>query len=57
MCRYAWALVNRTLAHENYEAQYAKLPSHVVGWERSKKQRPGRWAQDNDVKPRWGFTS
>lgn len=47
-----WALVNRTAAHAAYAEQYAKLPSHVIGWERSKKQRPPRWAQENGVAPK-----
>lgn len=46
-----WALANRTSAHPNYADQYAKLPSHTVGWERSKKQRPARWAQENKIEP------
>jgi len=47
-----WALVHRTATHPQYKDQYESLPSHLPGWARSKKQRPPRWSQENNVAPR-----
>ena len=47
-----WSLVARTRAHASYDETYARLPSYLPGWARSKRQRPPRWCQSKNLPPR-----
>jgi len=47
-----WKLVARTRKHPRFPDAYGAAPSHLPGWVRSEKQRPPRWCEEKNLKPK-----